>query len=309
MNIGRLERVSLREVWPHEAKDFTVWLQDNIDVLSDAIGLELANAEAERSAGDFTVDLLAEDSSGAPVIIENQLERSDHDHLGKVITYLAALGCNTAIWIVSDPRSEHIGAVSWLNESSSGFFYLVKVEAVRIGESPPAPLLTLILGPSEEVRGVGDSKREFSERHRLRLQFWTELLQRAREKTRLHANISPGRDSWIGMGAGIAGLGLNYVILQHEGRVELYIDRGSGAGEENKSVFDHLYAKHEEIETAFGGDLNWQRLDEKRASRISETVETGGYRDENWQETQDAMIDAMIRFENALRPHIKKVQI
>jgi hypothetical protein len=170
-------------------------------------------------------------------------------------------------------------------------------------------LLTLIVGPSEEVRGVGDSKREFSERHRLRLQFWTELLERAREKTRLHANISPSRDSWVGAGAGISGLGFNYVILQNEGRVELYIDRGRGAHDENKSVFDQLHANREKIEAAFGGELKWERLDEKRASRISKNVPTGGYRDENWNETHEAMISVMVRFESALRPYIDTLQI
>jgi hypothetical protein len=307
--IGRLERVSLREVWLHEAKDFTHWLQDNLDVLNESIGLELSNAEPEQSAGAFNVDLLAEDEAGNPVVIENQLERSDHDHLGKVITYLAAIGANSAIWIVADPRPEHIGAVSWLNESSSGYFYLVKVEAVCIGESEPAPLLTLIVGPSEEVRGVGEAKREFSERHQLRFQFWTSLLEKSKERTRIHSNISASRDSWIATGAGISGLQLSYVILQHEGRVELYIDRGKGAREQNKSIFDQLYANREQIESVFGDTLVWDRLDDKRASRVCKSVTTGGYRDDNWEETQDAMVESMISLEAALRPHINQLKV
>ena len=147
--IGSLQRVALREVWPHEALDFTPWLEENIDVLNNAIDLSLSIVEREQAAGDFSVDLVAEDESGNPIIIENQLERSNHDHLGKLITYLTAIGAKAAIWIVADPRPEHIGAISWLNESSSAAFYLIKVEAVRIGDSPPAPLLTLIVGSSE----------------------------------------------------------------------------------------------------------------------------------------------------------------
>ena len=152
--IGKIERVNLRDVWKHEAFDLTTWLQDNIEVLNEAIGLNISNPENEQPAGSFKVDILAEDDSGNPVIIENQLEKSDHDHLGKLITYLVALEAKTAIWIVSDPRPEHLSSISWLNESSSANFYLLKLEAIKIDDSPPAPLLTLIVGPSEEVKEV-----------------------------------------------------------------------------------------------------------------------------------------------------------
>jgi hypothetical protein len=113
--ISKIQRLPLREVWQHEAYDFTTWLQENIEVLSDALGLSLVSAEREQAAGSLAVDLTAEDSSGGTVVIENQLERSDHDHLGKLVTYLASFDAKTAIWIVADPRPEHIQAVSWLN--------------------------------------------------------------------------------------------------------------------------------------------------------------------------------------------------
>ncbi len=113
------------QVWKHEARDFTKWLQDNIEILNEVLDLSLSSAESERSAGDFSVDLVAEDESGNPVIIENQLEKSNHDHLGKLITYLVAIGARTAIWIVADPRPEHVSAISWLNESPAADFYLL----------------------------------------------------------------------------------------------------------------------------------------------------------------------------------------
>lgn len=180
--IGSLRRVSLREVWSHEALDFTPWLEENIDELNSVIDLSLSAVEREQSAGDFSVDLVAEDESGNPVIIENQLERSNHDHLGKLITYLTQIGATAAIWIVADPRPEHISAISWLNESSPASFYLLKLEAVRIGDSPPAPLLTLIVGSSETSQSVGETRREFTERHLLRRRFWTSLLEQAKGK-------------------------------------------------------------------------------------------------------------------------------
>ncbi len=104
---------------------------------------------------------MGEDEAGNAIVIENQLERSDHDHLGKLITYLAAFEAKSAVWIVSDPRPEHMGAITWLNASGSGAsFFLVKVEAIRIADSPAAPLLTLITGPSAETRQVVAQKQE-----------------------------------------------------------------------------------------------------------------------------------------------------
>lgn len=113
--------------------DFTQWLQENIGVLNDALDLNLVNVDREKAAGDFSVDLVAEDDGGRTIIIENQLEKSNHDHLGKIITYLTGMGARAAIWIVSDPRPEHVAAVAWLNEASGAPFYMFKVEAVRIG--------------------------------------------------------------------------------------------------------------------------------------------------------------------------------
>lgn len=159
--ISKIRRVPLRKVWAHEAHDFSPWLQNNIDVLNDALGLDLTNVEREQSVGTFNVDLTAEDGAGELVVIENQLERSDHDHLGKVITYASHLNAKTAVWIVSDPREEHKHAIAWLNESSAINFYLIQVEAVSIGESDPAPLLTLITGPSVEAAQAGRKRRSF----------------------------------------------------------------------------------------------------------------------------------------------------
>ncbi len=308
--IGKLQRVPLREVWKHEALDFTRWLQDNIDVLNEVLDLSLSNAEREQLAGAFSVDLVAEDEAGNPVVIENQLEKSNHEHLGKLITYLTAIGAKTGIWIVADPRPEHVSAISWLNESSAAAFYLLKVEAVQIGDSSPAPLLTLIVGPSEESREVGETKKELAERYTVRHRFWNELLERAKGKTNLHAHISPSQYSWIGTGAGKRGLGFNYVVRKHEANVELYIDRGKEADDENKAIFDTLAATKDVIESGFGGPLEWQRLEGKRACRIKKQIELGGYRDDaKWPAIQNAMIEAMIRLEKALRPHIAKLQV
>jgi len=305
--IGKIEKVSLREVWKHEAQDFTRWLQLNIDVLNSVLDFQLSNPEKEKATGDFNVDIVAEDEDGHLVIIENQLEKSNHDHLGKVITYLSAIEAKKAIWIVSDPRPEHIKAISWLNESTDAEFYLIKVEGIKIADSLPAPLLTLIVGPSQEVKEAGEKKKEYAERHHLRKDFWTHLLEKAKLKTKLHSNISPGMYSWIGTGSGISGVHFNYCIGQHDSKVELYIDKGIVT--ENKEIFDHLYKNKENIEGVFGGDLSWERLDNKRASRIAYYFDNGGYRDQNkWEEVSEKMIDAMIRLEKSINPFLNKLK-
>jgi len=309
--IGKIERVPLREVWRHEAFDFTQWLQDNIDVLNNVIDLNLSNPEREQSAGSFNIDIVAEDDAGNPVIIENQLEKSDHDHLGKILTYLVAMGAKAAIWIVSNPRPEHVAAISWLNESSSADFYLLKLEAIKIEDSPPAPLLTVIVGPSEEGKEVGKAKKEIAERYIIREKFWTQLLDVAKKKTNLHANISPTQHNWLGTSAGKQGLGLNYVLRKDGAQVELYIDRGKGKDAENKEIFEKLYENKEKIEQALGDQLDWERLEGKRACRISKKINIGGYRapEEKWPAIHEAMVDCMIRLEKALKPEISNLTI
>jgi len=309
--IGKLERVPLREVWKHEALDFTHWLHENIDVLNTALDLNLVNVDREQAAGSFSIDLVAEDGSGGTVVIENQLEKSNHDHLGKLVTYLTAMGATVAIWIVSDPRPKHVAAITWLNESSSASFYMVKVEAVKIGNSPAAPLLTLIVGPSEEAQTVGLAKKEIAEVYEIRRRWWTQLIECSKSVNNLHSHITPGKYSWIGTSSGTPGIGFNYTVLKDECGAEVYIDRGKGADEENVKIFDQLCANKTQIEKAFGAPLKWERLETKRACRIKYTDTAGGYRspEEKWLDIQTNIITAMDRLEKAISPFIKRLHL
>lgn len=162
----------------------------------------------------------------------------------------------------------------------------------------------------EQLDKLGDvitppPKGELPQRDNLRHRFWNQLLGYSKTKTDLHSKITPGQDSWCGMGAGTSGLGYNYVIFQHQTRVELYIDKGKY--EVNKEIFDKLVATKEEIERSFGGPLEWERKDEKRSCRIKKDIPLGGYRDDeqNWPKIHEAMVDAMIRLHKALSPHIQ----
>ncbi len=309
MPVARLSRLPLREVWPHEALHFTIWLAENLDYLEEVTGLSLSLVEREAAAGDFSVDILAEDGDGNLVIIENQLERTDHDHLGKLLTYMSNHDAKTAIWITAHARPEHEKAVQWLNETlpADMAFYLIQVEAVRIGDSAPAPLFSIVAGPSPESRQIGAQRKELAERYLLRLEFWEQLLEKGKPRAHPHTRISPSKDNWIGAGAGMSGLTWAYVILMDHGRVELYID--TPEAERNKAIFDALAQHKEAIETAFGAPLDWQRLDNKRASRICYDIrEYGGLRDsDRWDELQEAMIDAMLRLERAFKPYLRNV--
>lgn len=305
--VEKIERKPLRDVWTHEAYDFTTWLERNIDVVNDVLEIELTGVEKEKSTGDFKVDLLAEDSTGNPVIIENQFGKSDHEHLGKTLTYLTGLEAEAAIWIAEDPRQEHIRAFGWLNESASADFFLLKLEAIQIGDSEPAPLFTPIVEPSEESREIGKKKQEFAERDELRYEFWEELLSRANKKTDLHSSISAQPRTRIGTGAGISGLTYQYVIRQNSANVELYIKRTKRGEDEPQEIYDKLKANKDAIEERFGGSLSWERLDGKMACRIAKYFETGGYRDDNWEEVQEEMIEGMIKFHQALEPEVEKL--
>lgn len=306
--IGKLQRVHLREVWRHEAYDFTQWLQVNIDILNEALDLELVSAEREQAAGSFSIDLVAESSDGETYVVENQLEKSNHDHLGKVITYLTAMQAHGAIWIVSEPRQEHVNAMAWLNEASNADFYLVKVEAVRIGDSPAAPLLTLIVGPSAEAKEAGRAKQEIAERYDIRKHWWSQLV--ALPGAKLHAHITLGQYSWIGASSGIRGLGFNYVVTKTDCGAELYIDRGKDCEEENEAIFDQLYRSKSEIEASISFPVSWQRLDGRRACRIRIDL-PGGYRspEDEWPAIQERMTEAMIQLEAALKPVLMALRI
>lgn len=307
MSIGRLEPIPIREVWEKEESDFTPWLEENIDILGEKLGIELSNPEKEKRAGSFQVDLLAEDANSEPVIIECQFGKSDHDHLGKILTYVTQLNAKTAIWICETPRQEHIKTFSWLNEVVPIDFYLLQVGAFRIGDSLPAPNFTILSRPSIEAKTAGDIVKDWAERHKKRFEFWKSLLARSRSKgITLFENIKPGRDHWLGTGAGKSGLSFNYVILKNASRIELYID--TGAGDENKRIFDQLYAQKHEIEDE-SVPMIWQRLDDKRASRISVTVSKRiGLRDEDkWVKLQDDMINTMVKFERGLRERIRNL--
>jgi len=269
--------------------------------------MEFSPVEREARVGEaFEADLLVEGPEGDLVVIENQFGKSDHDHLGKILTYLVNLEAKKAVWICENPQPEHKEAVDWLNKSSASdiAFYLIKLEAFQIEDSPPAPHFSIESEPSKQIKEAGEAIEELAERHVKRREFWKLLLEVSNKKTTLFSNISPSKDHWISAGAGISGVVYQYLILKDEARIQLAIE-GSDASK-NKRMFDNLYKIKEQIEKDFDEQLTWNRLDNKKASYITKTVGDKGLRDEEeWPKIIDKMVDAMTRFEKALSKHIR----
>jgi len=308
--IGKLVRVNLREVWRNEAK-LTTWLAENLDLLSEQIGIELSPLETEKAVGTLRADIFAEGPNGETVVIENQLEKTNHDHLGKIVTYLSNLDAKTAIWITTEPRTEHRTAINWLNEISPSdtSFYLVKVEAVTIGGSEPAPLLTTISGPSLEAKQIGRQKGALAQTQVNRREFWGGLLEKAKAKTKLYTNVRPHKDNWLNTGAGKAGLWWSFVITMDRGVVQLNIDRGPDKKDETDKIYEQIQNDRESIEKTFGDKLSWNRMEGRLVCRIESFSQIGGLRDEEkWGKIQEDMIDRMVRLEKALKPSLAKIR-
>ena len=307
--IGRIERVNLRSMWKHEASDFTKWLAENIDYLNEIIDLDLSVESIEEKVGPYRVDIFGESGDGRKVIIENQLERTDHTHLGQLLTYLVNLDVKIAIWIASNPTDEHQAVIAWLNEITPDdlSFYLVRVEGIKIaGQDSVAPLFTVIEGPTEERKKIGEEKKEYAQRHMVRRKFWTAFLEKMNSQNNLCQNLNPGTDNWMGIALGKTGVGLNLVISKSYARAEVYINRGTI--EENKAYFDKLVAQRQSIEEKFGTPLVWERMDTKVTSRIKHQIEgVNLYNEGDWPKMIDFLIDAATRMHKAFKDAVQKL--
>jgi len=309
--IQKINKVPLREIWNKEDKDFTKWLEENIDYLNEVIGFDITVLSREEKVGPFKVDLYGEDNFGNKVIIENQLEKTDHGHLGQIITYLVNLEANTAIWITKEPTEEHIKVIDWLNEITPDdmSFYLIKLEAIKIGDhSAAAPLFTVIKRPTTEKKQIGSERKEYAQRHVFREKFWNQFLLEVNKKNSLFKNISPSTDSWIGIGVGKGGINLNLVVSKKYARPEIYINRGDK--ETNKEIFDYFYKLKAKIEKDFGNKLVWEKMEDNVTSRIKYQLDDVNiFDEEDWPKMIEFLIDSSARMYKAFKEPIKKLKI
>lgn len=266
VKIGKLTEVDVRDLWKHEQYDFSNWLakEENIKLLDDEIGLTLMDINKEVYIGSYRCDLVAKDeTTGQIVIIENQLEATNHDHLGKIITYAAGLDAKTIIWIVKEAREEHKAAIEWLNNNSSeeiGFF-LIELHAYKINDSLPAPMFKVVEKPNNFTKTSKQnySDKELNRSQNERLMFWEEFNTVIVAKGKPFSVRKPTTDHWydVAIGTSEAHLAINLVNKENKIVLELYIL-------DNKKLFDHLYEDKEKIENTLQMNFSWERLDGKK---------------------------------------------
>ena len=310
--IGRIETISLRRHFKSESGDFTPWLADNLEYVSEAIHLKLVNPSTEQTSENFRVDIQAELEDGSSVVIENQFGDSNHDHLGKIITYRTAFDAKVAIWIVERAKQEHVEAFNWLNETDNGCgFYLLELQLIRIGESPLGPLFTIKSAPSKEAREKGEIRRAETRRHEMRFKFWSELLKQFKADKAMPAfkNSSPTKDSFITSGTGIGGVQWTLWATKDYVRCELRIDKGKGAEEENLRILHKLMEHRDEIDSTYGPGLSWEELEGYRTTSIR-TEFPGGYNnpEEEWPSIIAADLEKTKRFISVLKGPVSKLK-
>ena len=271
--LGRLTRVDLRDEWSSEDGDFTPWLaqRENLAILGEALGIELELEAQEKSVGSFRADILCKDiGSDAWVLIENQLERTDHTHLGQLLTYASGLEAVTIIWIAKHFTEEHRSTLDWLNRiTDEGFhFFGLEVELWCIGDSPRAPKFNIVSKPNDWSRSIVRATRgELSDTRTTQLAYWTELLQVLDEaKGPIPGNRKPQAQGWMPFSIGRTDFRLDAVITltRQEIRAELYIS-GSNA----KAFFYLLQKQQQKIESELGYKLVWGELPDSNDCRIS----------------------------------------
>lgn len=296
--LGSLKKVNLRIAWNHEAFDFTRWLIqiENLQFLSDEIGIEISPIEAEAKAGRFSVDILAEEeSTGKKIIIENQLEKSDHDHLGKIITYASGYDAEYVVWIVKEANEEHRQALEWLNDHTDSElnFFLIRLELWQIDDSNPAVKLNTIVKPNEWTKTLRERTKsdELTDTKLMQLEFWSEFRSFCSENNSTIATQKEDARNWYNISIGRSDSRVACTVNTRENEIgcELYI-------RDNKELFDELYENKDEIEARLGVKPDWQRLDDKKASRIKISRDAVLEHEEEWADYHEWLLSKATTF-------------
>lgn len=272
INLGQLEKLALKEIWPGEATHFTPWLAQNLDYLGKVLDMDLQLETVEAAAGDFSADIVARDlSTNRRIVIENQYGGTDHKHLGQLMTYCAVLGADVVVWIAETVRSEHKAAIDFLNQNltESLSLYAIEAAAVRVDSSRPAFVLSVVSQPNAARQGSGAAVVQTSETAERYRGYFQALIDELREKHRF-TNARTGQpQNWYSFASDNSRLYKFGTSFTAAGKVrsEVYIDSGDKAL--NESLFDLLHGKKEEIAKNLGMPLEWERLDTRRACRIA----------------------------------------
>ncbi len=300
---GEIKLVDIREIWKDEAKEFTPWLAENIGRLGEALGLELELQSTEAPVGGFALDILAHDlNRDRPVVIENQLSATDHDHLGKLLTYASGYDAGIIVWVAPEFRDEHRQALDWLNQHTDNNtdFFGITVELLKVDDSRPAFRFRPVAAPNEwRKERVGPIGGQPSARREAYRAFFQELVDELREQHQFTGARIAQPQSWYSFASGFSGITYSAAFVQNDRvRAEVYIDVGEES--RNKEIFDRLARASTELEAQFGEKLAWERLDGKRACRV------GVYRPGNIEMSPQELAEVRIWFVDRLLK-LKKV--
>ena len=308
MKIGMLKEVDIRELWKHEQYDFSNWLSqpENIEYLNDILGLTLVDVNQEVYVGSYRCDIVAKDeTSDTKVIIENQLEQSNHDHLGKIITYASGLDAKVVVWIVKQAREEHRSAIEWLNNNTqSGIdFFLIELHAYKIGNSDPAPKFEVVEQPNDFIKSSktsGISNDSINKSQSERLEFWTQLNEEIISHGKPFNTRKPTTDHWYNVAIGNSNCHVGITLVNSDSfiGIELYIPN-------NKELYDSLFEHKAEIDNQIPFDLSWERLEGKKASKIIHRFKGLDFDNkENYSQLMDEIIKKVIIMRDVFKKYI-----
>lgn len=307
MSIGKLKEVDIRELWKHEQYDFSEWLskKENIENLNEILGLTLVDISKETYVGTYRCDLFAKDeTTGIKVIIENQLEISNHDHLGKIITYASGLDAKVVVWIVKEAREEHRSAIEWLNNNTNSNvnFFLIEIHAYKIGNSDPAPMFQVVEQPNDFIKNNKSTNRDESmnKSQSQRIEFWNQFNNVVIERGKPFNIRKATTDHWYNIAIGTSDAHIDITLVNKDSLigVKLYIT-------DNKELFDKLYSRKDEIEEELGFQLDWRRLDNSKASRIVYHIKGLNFDNHsNYDELMNKTIDLAVLMRNTFKKYI-----
>ena len=309
MKLGKIKEVDIRSVWPHEQYDFSKWLaeEENIRALGEEMNLSLTDVDTEQFVGSYRCDIICKDElTGKSVLIENQLEQTNHDHLGKIITYASGLDASVVVWIVAKARAEHASAIEWLNKHTDDeiSFFLIEVHAYTIGDSAPAPMFKIVEQPNDFAKTVKAiaHKGELNETQTNRLQFWTQFNDVIEQRGKPFNKRKATSDHWysVAIGSSQCHISIDLVNKEHRIRVGVWVP-------DNKELYDCFYEHKDEIEDSAGCNFVWDRLDNKKAAIICTYIPGLNYnKQENYPELMNKIVDLVIVMRSAFTPFINK---
>lgn len=298
MELGKLKLISPRTKWNNEALDFTPWLASHIAELSNAIGMELEVENTEVSAGPYSADILARDTgTGEYVVIENQLEKTNHDHLGKVITYASVLNASTMIWIASDFTEEHKKSLDWLNDNTNDeiSFFGIQIELWQIDESTPALRFNIISKPNQAVRQAARTKanESLSEKKQFQFDFWFKFRDKLEKTKKIPSLHTPRPQYWFDISLGKSNIHISNTCNTDENKVGIRIYIGNQIVD---TMLPFLESKKEEIEKSLGYNLIWNPNPNNRDKIIMLQHITDFNNDQKVEDAINWLVDKTIQF-------------